>query len=84
MHFIYHQQKSSNLNFHNKSSLLFFIDVYYINMFYNWFEIFLEMSEKVILSVYDITMGMAKNMSMAFIGQQVDAVYHTSLVVYGK
>lgn len=42
------------------------------------------MSEKVTLAVYDITMGMAKNMSMMFIGQQVDAVYHTALVVFGK
>lgn len=42
------------------------------------------MSDKVILSVYDITNGLAKQMSMAFIGQQVDAVYHSSLVAFGK
>lgn len=42
------------------------------------------MAEKVTLLVYDITQGMAKSMSMMFIGQQVDAVYHTSLVVYGR
>ena len=42
------------------------------------------MSEKVVLGVYDITMGLAKNMSMMFLGQQVDAVYHTSLIVYGR
>lgn len=42
------------------------------------------MPERVILGVYDITMGMAKQMSMMFIGQQVDAVYHTSLIVFGK
>lgn len=41
------------------------------------------MAEKVTLLVYDITMGMAKAMSMMLIGQQIDAVYHTSLVVYG-
>jgi hypothetical protein len=38
----------------------------------------------VTLYVYDITMGMAKSMSMMMIGQQVDAIYHTSLVVFGK
>lgn len=38
----------------------------------------------VTLYVYDITMGMAKNMSMMLIGQQIDAIYHTSLVVFGK
>jgi len=42
------------------------------------------MSEKVTLYVYDITMGMAKNMSMMIIGQQIDAVYHTSLGVFGR
>lgn len=42
------------------------------------------MSEHVTLLVYDITMGMAKAMSMMIIGQQIDAVYHTSLVVFGR
>jgi hypothetical protein len=27
---------------------------------------------------------MAKSMSMMFIGQQVDAVYHSSLIVFGR
>ncbi len=39
---------------------------------------------KVTLYVYDITQGMARSMSMMLIGQQIDAVYHTSLVVFGK
>ena len=38
----------------------------------------------VTLYVYDITIGMAKSMSMMMIGQQIDAIYHTSLVVFGK
>jgi hypothetical protein len=42
------------------------------------------MPEKVTLSLYDITGGLAKSMSMMFIGKQVDAVYHSSIVVYGK
>ena len=42
------------------------------------------MSEKVTLLVYDITMGMARGMSMMLIGQQIDLVYHTSLMVYGR
>jgi len=41
------------------------------------------MSSQVSLYVYDITMGMARNMSMNFLGVQVDAVYHTGLVVFG-
>jgi hypothetical protein len=42
------------------------------------------MSEKVVLALYDITNGLAKAMSMMFIGQQIDAVYHSSIVVYGR
>jgi hypothetical protein len=39
---------------------------------------------QVTLYVYDITMGMARNMSMMIIGQQIDAVYHTSIGVFGR
>lgn len=42
------------------------------------------MAEKVTLLVYDISMGMARSMSLMLIGRQVDAIYHTSLVVYGR
>ena len=42
------------------------------------------MAETVSLLVYDITMGMARTMSMMIIGQHVDAVYHTALQVFGK
>ena len=42
------------------------------------------MTEKVKLLVYDITQGMAKGMSMMLVGQQIDAIYHTSIIVYGK
>lgn len=42
------------------------------------------MSEKVTLALYDITNGLAKSMSMMVIGQQVDAVYHSSLIVFGR
>lgn len=42
------------------------------------------MPEKVTLALYDITSGMAKNMSMMFLGKQVDAIYHSSLIVFGR
>lgn len=42
------------------------------------------MSEQVTLALYDITQGMAKGFSMMMIGQQIDAVYHSSLIVYGR
>lgn len=51
-------------------------------MHYN-FKYF-QMTDKVQLYVYDISQGMAKNLSMMFIGQQIDAIYHTSVVVYGR
>lgn len=42
------------------------------------------MAETVTLCVYDITNGMAKAMSKMLLGFQVDAVYHTSIIVYGR
>ena len=35
------------------------------------------------LYVYDLSRGLARQMSMAFLGTQIDAVYHTSLVFAG-
>ncbi|KAI3639563.1 hypothetical protein MIR68_002257 [Amoeboaphelidium protococcarum] len=37
---------------------------------------------KVQLYVYDLSMGLARQMSMAYMGTQVDAIYHTSVVVF--
>jgi hypothetical protein len=39
---------------------------------------------KVQAYVYDITQGMARQMSMAFIGKQIDIIPHTGIVVFGK
>eukprot|EP00164_Ancoracysta_twista_P000170 GFYU01000245.1.p1 GENE.GFYU01000245.1~~GFYU01000245.1.p1 ORF type:complete len:517 (-),score=85.41 GFYU01000245.1:140-1690(-) len=41
------------------------------------------MSYSVSLHVYDISMGMARQMSMGILGKQVDAIYHTGINVYG-
>ena len=38
----------------------------------------------MILQVYDLSGGMAKMMSMAFVGKQVDGIWHTSVVVFGR
>lgn len=38
---------------------------------------------EVELYVYDLTRGMARTMSRQFLGIQIDAVYHTSLVFAG-
>ena len=35
------------------------------------------------LYVYDLSRGMARNMSAAFLGVQIDAVYHTAVVMEG-
>jgi hypothetical protein len=37
----------------------------------------------VVLHLYDLSMGMARAMSMAFIGKQIDCIPHTGIVVYG-
>jgi hypothetical protein len=39
---------------------------------------------KVLLYVYDISQGMAKQMSMAIIGKQIDYIPHTGIVAFGK
>ncbi|KAF8246354.1 DUF862-domain-containing protein [Wilcoxina mikolae CBS 423.85] len=38
---------------------------------------------QVELYVYDLSQGLARQMSMSFLGIQIDAVYHTSIVVGG-
>ena len=42
------------------------------------------MSYPVELWLFDLSNGMAKQMSMAFVGKQIDGIWHTSVVVYGK
>ncbi|CAD8105312.1 unnamed protein product [Paramecium sonneborni] len=39
---------------------------------------------KVILNMYDLSQGMAKQFSPMFLGKQIDAIWHTGIVVYGK
>ena len=38
----------------------------------------------VTLNLYDLSQGMAKNMSRMIIGKQVDGIWHTGIVVFGK
>ncbi|KAJ1485491.1 PPPDE putative peptidase domain-containing protein, partial [Baffinella frigidus] len=38
----------------------------------------------VTLHVYDLSGGLARQMSQAFIGKQIDGVWHTGVVVYGR
>ena len=40
-----------------------------------------NMPAKVTLAIYDLSGGLASTMSMGFLGFQVDAVYHTGVVV---
>ncbi|KAG1457695.1 hypothetical protein G6F56_006553 [Rhizopus delemar] len=42
------------------------------------------MSEQVKLHVYDLSQGLAKTMSLALTGKQIDGIWHTSVVIYGK
>ena len=39
---------------------------------------------KVQLFIYDVSHGMAERFSQALIGKKINAIYHTSLVVFGK
>jgi hypothetical protein len=38
---------------------------------------------KVDLYLYDLSNGMARTMSPLLLGKQIDAIYHSGLVVYG-
>ena len=40
--------------------------------------------EVVNLLVYDLSRGMAKQMSLGLTGQQIDGIWHTAVLVYGK
>lgn len=42
------------------------------------------MAHKVQLALYDLSRGLAKTMSMAILGKQIDGIWHTGLIVYGK
>ncbi|KAJ3877193.1 PPPDE putative peptidase domain-containing protein [Lentinula edodes] len=42
------------------------------------------MPEPVKLYVYDLSSGMAKQMSLQLTGRQIDGIWHTSIVVFGK
>ena len=42
------------------------------------------MSQQVTLYLYDLSGGLAKSMSRAIIGQQIDGIWHTGIVVYNK
>ncbi|KAG5183284.1 PPPDE putative peptidase domain-containing protein [Tribonema minus] len=39
---------------------------------------------KVQLALYDLSRGLARSMSMALLGRQVDGIWHTGVIVYGK
>lgn len=44
----------------------------------------LDGAEKVTVYQYDLTNGLARNISRALIGKQIDGVWHTSVVCFGK
>lgn len=39
---------------------------------------------KVTLHIYDLSQGLAKQMSQAIVGKQIDGIWHTGIVIYGK
>ena len=38
----------------------------------------------VVLHLYDLSMGMARSLSAAIVGTQIDLIPHTGIVVYGN
>ncbi|KAG7025275.1 Desumoylating isopeptidase 1 [Cucurbita argyrosperma subsp. argyrosperma] len=43
-----------------------------------------EEGEKVTLNVYDLSQGLARQLSTAFLGRPIEAIWHTGVVVYGN
>lgn len=41
-------------------------------------------SSAVSLRVYDLSRGMARQLSPSLLGKQIDGIWHTGLLVYGK
>ncbi|KAJ7535719.1 hypothetical protein O6H91_12G043700 [Diphasiastrum complanatum] len=42
-----------------------------------------EEGEKVILHVYDLSQGLARQLSASFLGKAIEGIWHTGIVVYG-
>lgn len=43
-----------------------------------------EEGYKVTLNVYDLSQGLARQLSTTFLGKAIEAIWHTGIVVYGK
>ncbi|CAH9074341.1 unnamed protein product [Cuscuta epithymum] len=43
-----------------------------------------EEGQKVLLNVYDLSQGLARQMSAAFLGKTIEGIWHTGVVVYGN
>ncbi|KAH7691597.1 PPPDE peptidase domain-containing protein [Dioscorea alata] len=43
-----------------------------------------EEGHKVTLNVYDLSQGLARQLSMSFLGKAIEAIWHTGVVVYGE
>ncbi|XAR58718.1 hypothetical protein NMG60_11014214 [Bertholletia excelsa] len=43
-----------------------------------------EDGHKVSLNVYDLSQGLARQLSMTFLGKAIEGIWHTGLVVYGN
>ncbi|KAL3828136.1 hypothetical protein ACJIZ3_016938 [Penstemon smallii] len=43
-----------------------------------------EESHKVTLNVYDLSQGLARQLSTTFLGKAIEAIWHTGVVVYGN
>ncbi|XP_051120860.1 uncharacterized protein LOC127244394 isoform X2 [Andrographis paniculata] len=44
----------------------------------------LQQGYKVLLHVYDLSQGLARQMSTTFLGKAIEAIWHTGIVVYGN
>ncbi|XP_051118801.1 uncharacterized protein LOC127243011 [Andrographis paniculata] len=43
-----------------------------------------EEGHKVVLNVYDLSQGLARQLSQTFLGKSIEGIWHTGVVVYGQ
>lgn len=57
---------------------------FFLFLFATTFSSMEEVATPVQVYVYDLSRGLARNYSRMFLGTEIEAIYHTSVVVRGK
>ena len=53
-------------------------------MTHHFLSFLFSLMPQVLVNVYDLSQGIARQQSMMILGKQIDAIYHTGVVVFGR